>query len=95
MVIFLRPDQCPKCKSQTIECYDYYGNPIGYHGIADKWMRGDKIKIDHKYPIYDMKCKRCGQHYNIKWINNCPLPDLGSGRGSRKEFIDFYINEVS
>lgn len=52
-----------------------------------------KVDVDNmKYPIYTMKCKYCGKQYNIIWDNGYPLPDLRSGGGLHKEFIDFYTS---
>ena len=95
LITFLRPDVCPKCKRQAIELYDYYGNSIGYRNIIDKWMYGYHENITHRYSIYNMKCKTCGQQYNIIWRDGIPLPEFVSGRGVHKEFISFYVNEVN
>ena len=92
-VSFSRPDLCPKCNNQGIEIYDYFGHPLNYRHIIDRWMNGLSNNLDNKYPIYIMKCKNCGCLYNIIWNNDYPLPDFRSGGGLYKEFIDFYIKE--
>lgn len=92
-IVLFRPDLCQMCKKQAIEIYDYYNHPLKYRNIIDNWMSGKHSNIDNmKYAIYDMKCRSCGQHYNIIWENGYPLPDLRSGGGLYQQFINLYIN---
>jgi len=90
---------CNRCKTQAIEIYDKYNHPLNYRSIIDDYMKNiytsNKFTgIDNiKYDIYDMKCRKCGQHYSIIWRNNYPLPDLTGSGGRIKEFIDFFILE--
>lgn len=74
-IIFLSPALCSKCNTESIELYDYFGNPLGYSEILYRRELGLDPDLNHR-AIYEMKCRKCNSKYPIVWENGFPLPDL-------------------
>ncbi len=66
-LLHYRYDYCFKCNSQSIECYDYFNNPIGYSKMVSYKLNNMdwKGKILKGKVILKMECKSCGQKYDI------------------------------
>jgi hypothetical protein len=91
-ITFFRPELCQACKNQTIEIYDYYGNPLGYTKVIDR----RELKLDpelDKRAVYQMKCRRCGVIYDIVWVDGYPLPDLRAPT-LKQQFINLFKKGV-
>lgn len=72
-----RSDKCLTCgSSRSIEIYDFFGNPIRYTALLDKYHMGQKdVFKSFKYPLYQARCKTCREVFQIEWIGNTrPIP---------------------
>lgn len=68
-----RPDICPHCNAQLVECYSYQGYPQKYSEAVDLYMKGYQVRFD-KYDIFYMKCNGCGKSFVIDWSTGFPMP---------------------
>ena len=75
---FIHPlNFCPKCKTESLEIYDYFNTPQGYKKIADLYSANkaiDRAFLNRK-EFYTIRCKRCGQAYPIRWEYGFPMAD--------------------
>lgn len=87
-LIHYRYDYCFKCSSQAIECYDYFDNPIGYSRLVNAKLSGRDwtAQFPRNKTIFTMKCKSCGQEYEISFDQDDHFPYPTSK--------NFFLNEV-
>lgn len=71
-VNFKRDDRCYGCNTNSIECYDYNGRPMGFSRIINLSSNGREV--DLKKSISYMKCTKCGTRYTPQWENGRSLP---------------------
>ena len=74
---FYRMDMCPKCKHVSLELYDYFNNPMGYHSMIDCYEQGKRLPEGYinKRDFYTIRCKHCGTCFPIIWRLGYPFAD--------------------
>ena len=70
-LLYYRYDYCFKCNSQSIECFDFFNNPLGYSKMVNNklYNRNWKDILKNK-TIFNMECKSCGQKYDIMFTDD-------------------------
>lgn len=71
---------CPKCKTESLEIYDYFNTPQGYKKIADLFSAGKKMDrafLNHR-EFYTIRCKKCGQAFPIRWEYGFPMAEAST-----------------
>lgn len=90
-ILHFGPRYCRYCKTNSIEIFDYFNNPMGYATIADSYMKYLPAGgILDKKVVYKMRCRRCGKEYRIRNDNGYPVPDLYPDNENYAEFIRLF-----
>lgn len=79
IIVPIRTDICPFCKSHKIELFSFNGYPQQYKYAVDEFIRGNKISYD-KFEIRTMKCRSCNKEFVIDWIDGMPFPVYSTDR---------------
>lgn len=82
---------CIKCNTHNVECFDSYNNPINLSNLIILNKNNKKINLNNKQLIY-MRCKKCGNKYNIVWKNNHNLPFPCYNNIDIEIFLEGYFN---
>ena len=87
-ILIFGPDYCKKCKTRSIEIFDFFNNPMGYNAISNAYMQGipNNGMLD-KRAVYRMRCRRCATVFQIRWDNHYPVPDLYPANKDYKQFV--------
>lgn len=87
-ILIYGPDYCKKCKTKSIEIFDYFNNPMGYRSISNAYTQGIPNKdLLNKRAVYRMRCRRCGTVFQIRWDNHYPVPDLYTENAKYEQFM--------
>ena len=88
-------DRCHNCESDySLELYDYFNTPMGYRSIIDSFMNNNESmpkSLLNKRAFYNIRCKKCGTCYPIRWVHGYPLPDFGTD--DYKTFLREFKNQ--
>lgn len=82
---------CSNCGKDTIEIFDFFGNPVRYKAMI--LGKPESLEFLKDRNIYSMKCKNCGMEYKMEWKDDASYPIPIRENNLEKLFKEVFISK--